>query len=318
MRICVPILIAAATAVWAQEPKEASRTVSTYDPGGRRTAAYDRTSSSGPGGSSESQTVTGSDGRRVQLESSEETVISEGPGSRVVERLVKKFDSQGRLTGQEKVRIEETKAPDGSPVTVRATVYDRDLNGRFEMRERTTTNYAKDASAARSESLVERPNVNGKLDLQERKVSVTTGTEAKALEEVTVYRKDQHGAFSPAVRELTEITREAGKEVSNTSQYNSASTGRMELVGQKLSQTVKQADGAESQVVDVFGTHNPGQASSGYNAEPKLRERQLIERLPGPGKGQVETLSIQRPALDSGRLGPAQKISETVCQGNCR
>jgi hypothetical protein len=289
-----------------------------FHPGGRRSAAYDRSSASGAGHSEESQTITGSDGRRVQLESSEENVISDGPGSRVVERLVKKFDSQGRLTGQEKVRIEETKAPDGTPVTVRATVYDRDLNGRFAMRERVTTNYEKDASAARSESLVERPNVNGNLDLQERKISVTTGTEAKALEEVTVYRKDQHGAFSPAVRELTEITREKGKEVANTSQYNSASTGRMELVGQKLSQTVKNSDGTESQVVDVFGTHNPGQASSGYNNEPKLRERQLIERLPGPGKGQVETLSIQRPSIDSGRLGPAQKISETVCQGNCR
>jgi hypothetical protein len=50
----------------------------------------------GPGGSSQSQTVTDLNGRWVPLESAEETVLSDGPEGRVVERLVKKFDSQGR------------------------------------------------------------------------------------------------------------------------------------------------------------------------------------------------------------------------------
>jgi len=165
--------------------------------------------------------------------------------------------------------------------------------------------------------VIERPNVNGNLDPQERKLSVTTGDDAKALKDVTVYRKDQSGALAPAVREVTEITKDGGREVANTSEYNTASTGRMELIGQKLSQTVKNADGSESVVVDVFGTQ-PGPGVVCYNREPKLRERQLIERTPGADKGMVETFSVQRPALDSGRLGTPQKVSETVCQGNCR
>jgi len=68
----------------------------------------------GPGGSSQSQTVTDLNGRWVPLESAEERVLSDGPEGRVVERLVKKFDSQGRLTGQEKVRVEATSSGDGS------------------------------------------------------------------------------------------------------------------------------------------------------------------------------------------------------------
>jgi hypothetical protein len=318
MRTFAFFFFAAAVCMPAEDTKESSRTVYTYDSSGRRQAVYDQANASSAAGASQSQTVVDLNGRRVQLESMEETVLSDGPEGRVVERIVKKFDAQGRLTGQEKVRLEETKSADGSSSTVRATVYDRDLNGQFALRERSTTTTEKDASATRAETVVERPNVNGNLDTQERKLAVTTGDSAKSLKDVTVYRKDQHGSLSPTVREVTETTTEGDRETANTSEYNSASTGRMELTGQKLSQTVKSPDGSEAQVVDVFGTNNPGQLSSGYNREPKLRERQVIERMPGPGKGMVETFSVQRPALDSGRLGPPQKISETVCQGNCR
>ncbi len=316
-RFALILFAAAAVSRGADDAKESSRTVYTYDSSGRRQAAYDQANASSAGGSSQSQTVVDLHGRRVQLESAEETVLSDGPEGKVVERVVKKFDAQGRLTGQERVRIEETKSGDGG-LTVRATVYDRDLNGQFTLRERSTTTTNKDAAATRAETAIERPNVNGNLDTQERKVSVTTGDDAKSLKDVTVYRKDQHGSLAPAVREVTETTKDGDRETANTSEYNTANSGRMELSGQKLSQTVKGADGSETQVVDVYGSNNPGQLSSGYNREPKLRERQVIERTPGPDKGLVETFSVQRPTLDSGRLGPPQKISETVCQGACR
>ncbi len=301
----------------AQEPKRAEQTTYTYDPSGRRIAAAQSTSVGEEGaGRAQVQTVADLNGRRVPLESSEETVLSNGPDGRVVERLVKKFDSQGRLTGQEKVRIEESKAGDGA-TTVRATVYDRDLNGSFALRERTTTVTAKDSTATRAETLVERPSVNGRLEHQERRVAVITGDDKNQVHDATVYRKDQHGQYAPAVREVTETKREDGKVVANTSEYNSASTGQMALVGQRLSQTVKDAGGRETQVVDVYGQNNPGLASSGYSKDLKLRERQLIERV-AAGEQTVETFSVQRPALDSVRLGPAQRISETVCTGNCK
>lgn len=320
MRLCVfTVLLTALTIpAFCQEPQSASSTTYTYDGAGRRSVAATQATVTGPGGSAHTETVVDMNGRRVPLEAAEETVLSDGPEGRVVERIVKKFDSQGRLTGQEKVRIEESKNADGSSSTVRATVYDRDLNGRFELRERSTTTTNKDGSTVNAETLIERPNANGRLDLDERKVVVKTGDENASLQDTTVFRKDQHGAFSAAVREVTETKKEGERTVANTSQYNSASTGKMELVGQKLSQAVKNADGSETVVEDVFGTHNPGQVSSGYNKEPKLRERRLIERVPANGKGHVETFSVQRPSIDGGRLGDPQKVSETVCTGNCR
>lgn len=315
MRSCV--LLLAAAVIWAQDAKETARTVYTYDMNGRRVPAYDQATVTAAGGSASAQTVTNLNGRQVPLQTTEETVVSESSDSRVVERIVKKFDSQGRITGQEKVRLEESKSGDGAS-TVRATVYDRDLNGNYALRERSTTTTNTEASTTRAETVIQRPNLNGGLDTQERKVAVTTGDDKKSLKEVTVYRPTQQGSLAASVREVTETTKEGDREVANTSEYNTTATGRMELVGQRLSQTVKSADGSETQVVDVFGRNNPGQLSSGFNSEPKLRERQLIERTPGPNKGVVETFSIQRPALDGGRLGPPQKISETVCQGDCR
>lgn len=313
--LCAFVLLV--PAVLAQEPKRAEQTTYTYDPSGRRVAASYSTSVGEEGsGRAQVQTVADLNGRRVPLEASEETVLSDGPDGRVVERVVKKFDSQGRITGQEKVRIEESKASDGT-LTVRATVYDRDLNGSFALRERTTTVTAKDTTATRAETLVERPSVNGRLEQQERRVAVTTGDDKNTLHDATVYRKDQQGQFAPAAREVTQTSREEGKVVANTSEYNTASTGQMALVGQRLSQTVKDAEGRETQVVDVYGQNNPGLVSSGYNKELKLRERQLIERV-ASGDQTVETFSVQRPALDSARLGPPQRISETVCTGNCK
>jgi hypothetical protein len=303
-------------AAHAQENKEARRSAYTYDPDGRRQLAYDSENASGPRGSTQTQMVVDANGREVPLETTEETVISDGPDGRVIERIVKRFDSQGRPASQEKVRIEETRTATGS--TVRATVFDRDLNGQFALRERSTTATSKDGLVTRAETMVERPSVNGSLDLQERQVAVTTGDDKKSLRDVTVFRKDQQGSLAPAVREMTEITREGATEVANTSEYNTASTGKMELAGQKLSRTVKNADGSESQVIDVFGANNPGQARSGFSGQPRLRERQLIDRTPGPNKSVVETLSIQRPDLDSDKLSAPRKVSETVCQGSCQ
>jgi hypothetical protein len=84
----------------------------------------------------------------------------------------------------------------------------------------------------------------------------------------------------------------------------------MELIGQKLSQTVKNTDGSESVVVDVFNTAG---LVSLLQREPKLRERQLIERTPGADKGMVETFSVRRPALDSGGLARRRGL-ETICR----
>ena len=90
----------------------------------------------------------------------------------------------------------------------------------------------------------------------------------------------------------------------------------MQLSRQTVSRLKKNPDGTETRVVDVFGSSAPGRAVSGEGMQ--LRERQIIDRQPTSDGGFVESFSIQRPGLTSSReLGPAKKISETVCSGKC-
>ena len=253
----------------------------------------------------------------MPLEAVEEKVISEGPEGKVIERLVRRYDPNGRPGQSEKVRIEERKDASGA-TTVLTSVYDADLNGRYALRERATARTAKSGEVVQSETVVERPNLNGSLNLVEKRQAVQTGNEKNLLTDVTVYRRDTNGGLAQAERLTTQTVVENGQTTQTSATYNSNSTGKLELAGQRVSQAQKNADGSEVEVVSIYGGNPPARATSGYSNTPALREQQIIERKPGPGQSLVETFSVRRPNLESGTLGPAQKISETVCTGKCQ
>ena len=61
-----------------------------------------------------SQITRDINGRTVPVESTEERVLSDSGSSRVIERIIKRYDANGNPGPPERVRIEETKEPDGS------------------------------------------------------------------------------------------------------------------------------------------------------------------------------------------------------------
>lgn len=308
-------MVAAASCVLAQDTTS-QRVTYTYDLNGRREPVARQSASGSSTGSSSAQAVQSVNGREAPLEKVEERVISSGPDGKVVERIVRKFDATGLAAGSEKLLIEERKTSDGGTTTL-TTTYDSNINGGYAMRERTTTQAAKTGDVLRAETFTERPSVNGGLEAWERKVAVTTGTDKDSQRDVTVYRKSATGGFVEAVREITETKVQDGQTTTTVAEYNAASTGKMELAGQKVSRLQKNPDGSELEVVDVYGATSPGRASPGA-ASPKLREQQVIERKPGTGNTLTETFSVRRTEVDSDRLGSLQKISETVCTGNCK
>jgi hypothetical protein len=88
----------------------------------------------------------------------------------------------------------------------------------------------------------------------------------------------------------------------------------LQLHSQKVTKTVKAADGSKDQQVDIFGENVPGTVDPGGL---KLQEQQLIQRKARANEV-TETLSVRRPSLaDPKLLGPARQISETVCRGKC-
>jgi YD repeat-containing protein len=311
MKYCALAVLSAGAALAQSQ----NQTTYTYDVNGRRTAVSSTATSKTNGQMTSKSTVPSINTGAVPTVGVNQRVVSQGPGSQVVERIVQKYDQNGRKAGTEKIRVEEQKAADGSVVT-RTTVYDSDLNGGYTPRQRSVAQTTVSGNVARTETVIERPSLNGGFDLSEKQLAVTKGDDRNSQKDVTVYRKDSNGRFMESAREITQVQTQNGRQVTTTAEYNAASTGKMQLAGQKVSTMARQPDGREIEVTDVYG-HTATAQYGASNTKPQLREQQVIEKKPGPGGSLIETFSVRRPALDTNRLGPLTKISETVCTGNC-
>jgi len=310
MRYCALLAtLALAFPAAAQEAKTLS--THTYDVNGNRVSAG-VVSWQGPYKTEKVQSING---RNVPLESVEERVISEGPGGRVVERLIRRYNDDGQPGLSERQRIEETKNPDGT-TNVNASIYDSDLNGAMTLRERRISTASKSGEVLRTQTRIERPNVNGSADVAEMRVQVTTGDEKNSHTDVTVLRRTINGGLAEAERQIIQSQVQNGDKTTTTAEYNTSVTGRMDLTGQTVSRLTRHADGSEVQIVDVYGAVAPGRAINDNRSGPQLREQRIIETRVGPDKV-VESFSVRRATLESGDLGPAAKISETVCTGAC-
>jgi hypothetical protein len=287
----------------------------TYDVNGRRVLASQSGIAATNGSSANVRTTQSMNGRAVPAESVEEKVVSDGPDGKVVERLVKVYDENGRAVSTEKQVITERKRDGGSEVST--AIYRSDLNGRLALAERAQTVTSGSGAQTTSQTLVERVSLNGGLEPVERQQTTTQKMGERTDSDTVIYRKDSNGSFSTAAREVVSITQSGATTTQNVSQYNTAATGQMELTGQRVVTTTARPDGSQLQVVDVYGMTAPGRAVNGYSEGPKLREQQIIEKNVSSGGGFVETYSIRRPSLDNGALGNPVKISETVCTGNC-
>lgn len=303
---------ACALAVYAQN-KSSERSTYTYDVNGRRVLESQASSTSGSGGSTTGESIRTLNGRVAPLQRVEEKVVSDGPEGKVIERIIRRFEGSGGPATSEKVLVETRKNPDGSE-TRRVTAYEADLNGRFVVRERATEQAFKQGGVERSETVVERPNINGGFETAEKRVSVAQGPETDRQKDVTVYRRSSSGGFGVAQREIEQVKVANGQTTTTSAVYDANSTGQMELATQRVSTVSKSAGGSEVEVIDFYGKTQPGRTSSGG---PALREQQVIERKV-TGTETVETLSIRRPQVDSGKLGPMIRISETICKGDCK
>ncbi|MBI3684231.1 MAG: hypothetical protein HY235_27975 [Acidobacteria bacterium] len=254
-------------------------------------------------------------GRMAPLESSEERVISEDAGGRVVERIVRRYDANGNPGTVEKQQIQERKNTDGSVSSV-VSIYRGDLNGSYQLAERVTTESTKSGGTTNSVVKLERPGVSGALEVAERQLRMVTEDKTSSSVDVTTYRKDQGGRFAEALRVVSNSNDQDGQRTENTAQYERADDGRLRLAGQTVSRVRKNQDGSESREVDIF-RNVPGRADP--SAAPRLEERQIIEQRKQEDQ-LLESVVVQRPSIsDPNRLGAPQRLGERVCKGDgCR
>lgn len=269
------------------------------------------------GDSRSNETFRNLNGRRVPFESSEEKVIRNEGGVRIVERTTRRFDANGNPLPAEKAVVETVTRPDGS-ATEKITNYRGDINGTLQPVERATAEIRKSDGATLRETAIERKTLNGGFETVERRVASETATKTASERNETVYARDANGRFAETWRTVVKATITGNEIREQTDEYDAATTGRLQLARQSVARIVKDPSGAERREIDIFGPAAQGRAiESGTPAQ--LRERQVYTTQPSADGTVIQVFAVQRPTINSTReLEPLRKVSETVCKGKCQ
>jgi hypothetical protein len=285
------------SSAWCQQSVTSTRT---YDLNGRPVTGVGSVQSNG----SRSQITRDVNGRTVPVETTEERVLSDSGSSKVIERIIKRYDANGNPGPPERVRIEETKEPDGSVRT--ATAISRgDVNGAFQMAERSIKVTKTLGNRIESTTLIERPTLNGSMATVERNEQAIVSSGPKTTENVTIFRRDANGRMDEFARKTREAVTAGGQVTENTAEYESASIGQMKL----MRQSTAKVDPTGTREVYIYLPNPEGKLT--------LSQQQVIEKKETQA-GVTET-TVVRFALpsDPGKLGPSRKVEESVCTGSC-
>jgi len=272
-----------------------------------------------PNGNETTETMQQSlNGRMVPLERVETRVVRDDASGKVVERVTRRYDSQGNPGPLVKETIEEQKRPDGSS-TIQTSTYRGDINGSMQLSERSVTESRKSDSSETEATTIQRPTINGSVETVEKRESTKSKQPNGSFQQQTeISRKDASGSFYTAVRQTIDHTQQGNQATDNTAEYERGPEGQLQLHGQTVTKTTTRPDGSQDIVADVFGQNVPGTVDSG-NPKMVLQERQIIQKVPGPNNTVSETLSVRRPTIsDPNTLGPEKQLSQTVCKGDCK
>ena len=288
-----------------------------HDVNGSPMPGLDTRAISSDGDSSLYQTRQSLNGTTVPAERVEQHVIRDSGGVRVVERMIQRYSPNGEALPREKQVITTTTHTDGS-VDEQNDTWRGDLNGNLALAERTATETHQSGSTVNSRTVVSRPSLNDSLDVVEKRdvVRDEQGKDAWQQNE-TVWRNGQSG-FYEAARRVTEHRAEDGRVSENTAEYEPGTTGALVLNSQIVKNSVKAPDGSERTEITVRDRSAPGTVIDGSDPGLRLRSEEIVERVPAADGSVRETVSVRRPTIsEPDRLGPARRISETVCRGNC-
>jgi hypothetical protein len=267
------------------------------------------------GGTYSVESARSINGRAAPRQRVEERVIESTADTKVIERVTRRFDSNGNPGQTEKVRISERKNPDGSLATETVTWW-ADVNGRLQVFERAKGVSRPTQGGTNSEVIVERPTLNGGFETLEKRTTTERKSGQTVEQDTITWRRDASGRFSEAARQTTARTEKDGQVTENVARYETGAAGRLELASQAVSRSVKNADGSERTETDIYRAAVPGRSTS---STPRLIEQEVVERRPGAPGTVVETVSVRNPAPDGAKpAGAYRKISERVCTGECK
>ena len=255
-------------------------------------------------------------GRTIPLEQSEERVLSETPQGKVTEKITRRYDRNGQLVSTERLVTDEQRRPSGS--TVNSTMFQSDINGNMSETEHKTVESDTHGAVTDTQTVIARPTLDGSLATVEKRSQVSETSDHSTHSDETVFRQSGSGDFYPAVRNVTDTTKSGNQTVEKSAQYEPiANVSGLQLTRQTVATTTQDPNGSEQKEVSYYGPSVPGNVRD-PNAPLRLYEQDITQRSKQAGGGVVETLSARRPTMSNpNQLGPATRISETVCTGKC-
>ncbi len=283
----------------------------TLDASGRRVEGPSYTAIESTQGSQRAETAQSINGRMVPIQSAEDRVLHQDAQRKEVERIIRKYDATGNPGPPMRVRIEETKNPDGS-TTFQSTTYEADINGNLKLFERATTQIRK-GDMTETSTTVERATLNGSLQTTERSTSVERKTEGGAQIDSTTYRRDISGNFTPLMQDVKRISKTGGEETTDAAHYVVDANGKLTLASRAIDRVRTNPDGSQVSDTDVYSKLSVGNTGDANAGEPRLQQQVRRERTPGPGGAVIETTSVRaRLPNDPSSFGAYEKTSQVT------
>jgi hypothetical protein len=310
LRMLIAGLSAAATLAAQQTAGQSS--VWTRDVNGNRVDGPSYSYIETPQGNQRAETAHTINGRLAPIQSTEDKVLQDDSQTKVVERVIRKYDPTG-VPGQPiTIRIEEKKNPDGS-TSVQSTAYETDINGNKRLFERSTTHTRPGAATTETSTTVERATLNGGLQVMERDATVERKNGDTSKVESTTYRRDVSGNFTPFAQSVKETSKTGGLETADATNYEMGPDGKLRLASREVDHVVTKPDGSKVVDSDVYSRFNAGHLGDANAIEPRLQQQVHKELVPGPGGVTIETTSVRsRLGDNSSGFGAYEKVSQTT------
>ena len=229
-------------------------------------------------------------GGAVPAVTSEQRTVSQGPGNETSERVIQRYDPEGRPTTKQVVKIEKRTLPDGT-VTSTESVYEQDVNHNLQFVEKRTATEKKTAAGGSSTVMVERPSINGSMQVVERTDRTDTKRSETVTESVSSRRfADINGQLAERDREQSVATKQGAVTNTDTKQWQVGATGQMDFVSETTSRLTQKPDGSQVEDSQVYSTRIAG-TTPDLNTpyKPTLESETHRETMVQPSGKIVET-----------------------------
>ena len=257
-------------------------------------------------------TIQNSNGRRVPYLTEQTREVSSSGAAKVSQKRTQRYDTAGRPTQQDLVRIEERKLPSGA-IQRTETHYSENINGRMEPVERRVEVTQEKGAVTTISKQVEKPSISGSFEtiIQEESVERKQG-ETQATRE-TVKKANFGGRLQVVAREESTMTKQGSVAKTETKVFErEAVSGDIALASRSVGTLEERPDGSSVERVETYGNRLAGGANNVNSSSPVLQE--VLER-----RTTVQSDGTVRERLSVKGLSPANPdemsapvVTETV------